>query len=145
MKYQGIIIRAVAYLADTMVLFAIFSILHFLTFGTWFRHVSEFSLSFATHPVCLSFATFYFIYFIILEGLFGATPGKWVVGVRVRQEDGTACGMKKSFIRNLLRLVDGVLFYLVGVIFILKSFKKQRLGDRLAGTVVLKKDFSNKL
>jgi len=38
--------------------------------------------------------------------------------------------------RNLLRLVDGIALYTVGIILILKSEQGQRLGDRLAGTVI---------
>ena len=40
-------------------------------------------------------------------------------------------------VRNVLRIVDGVVFYLIGVIFILTSDERQRLGDRVASTVVV--------
>jgi len=136
--YQGVPVRAAAYIADNLVLFAVFSALHYLVFGEFFRHVSEFSLSFATHPVCLFFVAVYFAYFILLEGFFGLTPGKALFRIRVTREDGSACGWKDSLVRNPLRLVDGVLFYLVGIVLILVSDKKQRLGDRAAGTVIVR-------
>jgi len=39
-------------------------------------------LSFATHPVYLSFVVIYFGYFIVFEATLGATPGKFLLGLR---------------------------------------------------------------
>lgn len=44
--------------------------------------------------------------------------------------------LKQSVIRNLVRLVDGIFFNLVGVIIIYRSPLNQRLGDKIAKTVV---------
>ena len=45
----------------------------------------------------------------------------------------------KSFIRNLLRIIDGLpVFYLLGLIVMVSSKRKQRIGDMAAGTVVVK-------
>ena len=45
----------------------------------------------------------------------------------------------KALIRNVLRLVDWLPFlYLVGGILVLVSERRQRLGDLVAGTVVVK-------
>ena len=46
--------------------------------------------------------------------------------------------MKQAFTRNILRVIDGLLIYLIGAILIWKSDKKQRLGDSIAKTVVVK-------
>jgi hypothetical protein len=43
-----------------------------------------------------------------------------------------------SAVRNLLRLVDGLLGYAVGVVVILVSSRNQRLGDLAAGTLVVR-------
>jgi hypothetical protein len=72
-----------------------------------------------------------------LEGLFGATIGKAIVGVRVLKRDGSACGLKPSLIRNLLRIVDGIAIYLVGFIVAIFSKMRRRIGDYAAGTVVV--------
>jgi uncharacterized RDD family membrane protein YckC len=49
-----------------------------------------------------------------------------------------AIGFRRSFVRNTLRLVDSIPVYLIGVVSIVLSPQRQRLGDRLAGTIVLR-------
>jgi len=47
--------------------------------------------------------------------------------------------MGASFIRNILRIIDILPFiYIIGMILIARSDKKQRLGDRAAHTIVIK-------
>jgi uncharacterized RDD family membrane protein YckC len=46
--------------------------------------------------------------------------------------------MHQAFTRNILPVIDGLLAYLIGAILIWRSDKKQRLGDRIAKTVVIK-------
>mgnify|MGYP000350745923 CR=1 FL=1 len=77
-------------------------------------------------------------YYITLEGLFGSTVGKMILGLRVVKLDGSAISWRASVVRNLLRFVDGIVFYLVGAILIWTSPQRQRLGDRLAETVVIR-------
>jgi uncharacterized RDD family membrane protein YckC len=79
-------------------------------------------------------------YFVLLEGAFGATVGKLVLGIRVRALDGTRIGFGAAAIRNLARVVDGFPYlipYLVGAIAVSRSEIDQRLGDRWARTVVV--------
>lgn len=79
-------------------------------------------------------------YFVLLEGAFGATVGKLVLGIRVRSLDGTRIGFGAAAIRNLARVVDAfpyVIPYLVGAIAVSRSETDQRLGDRWAKTVVV--------
>jgi len=80
-----------------------------------------------------------FVYHVVLEATNGATIGKRILGLYVTKIDGGAAGWKASFIRNLLRIVDGIAFYLVAAILVWKSYERQRLGDRLAGTVVIRR------
>ncbi len=79
----------------------------------------------------------FFGYFIALEATLGATVGKLACDLRVVKTDGTALTWSGALIRNLLRLVDGLFSYLVGVLLIWRSPRKQRLGDRVAKTVVI--------
>ncbi|MFC7204288.1 RDD family protein [Haloferax namakaokahaiae] len=85
-----------------------------------------------------SFATFVG-YFFLLEGYWnGQTVGKRLVGIKVVKEDGSPCDLMSSFMRNLLRIIDGLFYYLVGFVVMAISDKRQRIGDRLAGTVVVR-------
>ena len=78
-------------------------------------------------------------YFAAFEAATGATPGKRLLGLRVRAADGGPIGGRQALVRNLLRLVDGLpLFYLVGAILIWSTPERQRLGDRVAGTAVVR-------
>ena len=77
-------------------------------------------------------------YFAVLESTSsGKTLGKLIAGIRVADLGGGKATFNQALMRNILRLVDFLVFYIVGIILILKSDKKQRLGDRIAGTVVL--------
>lgn len=79
-------------------------------------------------------------YMVALEMAWsGQTIGKRVMGLRVLQESGVRVGLYQSLLRNLARPVDRLpVFYLVGGIAAALSRSQQRLGDFLAGTIVVK-------
>jgi uncharacterized RDD family membrane protein YckC len=77
-------------------------------------------------------------YYIVMEGQRGATLGKMALGLRVVKMDGSPITMNESVIRNLLRIVDAFFGYLVAAIFVWNSPLKQRLGDRVANTLVIR-------
>jgi uncharacterized RDD family membrane protein YckC len=80
------------------------------------------------------------VYFIVMEALKGATVGKMAMKLRVvKAADGSAISWGESIIRNLLRIVDALPFlYILGMILIAVTAKKQRVGDLAAGTIVVK-------
>jgi len=87
-------------------------------------------------------ALLYFIvvlaYYIVPEVQMGKTLGKMVMGLKVVAENGSY-SWGKAFIRNILRIVDGLpVLYLVGVICIAVTKKHQRIGDMAAGTLVVR-------
>lgn len=91
------------------------------------------------------YAVLYFLadwgYSITLETVWsGQTVGKRIMGLRVIQESGVRIGFYQSVLRNLARAFDGfpAFLYLVGGTVALFSNKHQRLGDMLAGTVVIR-------
>ena len=93
-----------------------------------------------TDPLCISFLFIIFLYFVLFEGLAGATPGKPLVGIRVISEGGGRPGLYKALTRNILRIADSLpAINILGVILILKSEQKARFGDRIAGTRVIKR------
>jgi len=79
-------------------------------------------------------------YFLIFETLFrGRTPGKRLTHLRVVSEGGSVLDWRQSLLRNLLRMVDSLpAGYLVGVVAMLISPRVQRLGDLVAGTIVIR-------
>ena len=82
-------------------------------------------------------------YFVLLEGIAGATIGKFLTGIRVVNQDGTKLTWSAAFVRNIARIVDAfpyVFPYLVGAISVWASPIQQRLGDRWANTVVVTKE-----
>jgi uncharacterized RDD family membrane protein YckC len=81
------------------------------------------------------------LYFIVLEGNYGQTVGKMAVRIKVVREDGTKIDYMDAVVRNVLRVIDLIPYfipYLLGAILIWTSDKKQRLGDRVAHTIVVK-------
>src|SRR6267143_5268650 len=77
-------------------------------------------------------------YYAVLEGLFGATVGKGLAGLRITDMEGRRIGPQAAIVRNLARLLDVLPFiYLLGGILTLTTRQHQRLGDRLAGTIVV--------
>ncbi len=79
-------------------------------------------------------------YSIALETVWsGRTVGKRALSLRVIQESGVRIGFYHAALRNLTRPVDRLpLFYLVGGFAALVSGSHQRLGDMLAGTIVVR-------
>jgi len=80
-----------------------------------------------------------FAYFTLMEGAFGATAGKMLLGLRVVKLDGSPIDWQEAIIRNLLRYIDEFVLYLVAAISVWTSPTRQRLGDRAAGTVVVRR------
>jgi uncharacterized RDD family membrane protein YckC len=82
-----------------------------------------------------------FGYFVFFETIWsGQTPGKRWMKLRVIQEDGRPITFFAALARNLIRLMDMQpgLFYSVGIISVFAGEQAKRLGDYVAGTVVIK-------
>ncbi len=80
----------------------------------------------------------YWGYFAIFEVFWnGQTPGKRQAHIRVITASGRPITVFEAIARNFLRAVDSQLFYMVGAIAIAVDKKNRRLGDMVAGTVVI--------
>jgi len=80
-------------------------------------------------------------YFAFFEWLWsGQTPGKKWLKLRVIREDGRPITFFEAAVRNLLRDFDimPAPFYSIGLISVFISSKDQRIGDMVAGTVVVR-------
>jgi uncharacterized RDD family membrane protein YckC len=131
--------RIVAAIIDIVVLAVLF-VVFALLFGDSTAESEE------TTSVSLNLdggpAIIYFIvvlaYYFVMEAATGKTFGKMVMGLRVQALDGAYTPMK-AFLRNLLRVIDGLPFlYLLGLLVVVVSKRKQRLGDMAAGTIIVK-------
>jgi uncharacterized RDD family membrane protein YckC len=132
MAYQGLGIRFVSLLIDSIIIgFVIGALGAILGIGMMER---------GTAPWYWGIFSFiiYIGYYTYLEGSRGQTIGKMITRIKVVREDGRPIDMNQALTRNILRIIDGFIVYLIGAILIWRSDKKQRLGDRWANTVVVK-------
>lgn len=78
-----------------------------------------------------------FAYHFLLEWRTGTTVGKRLLGLGVRADDGTALGVRGAFLRNALRLLDGLGYWTVAVAVIVWRGDGKRIGDVVGGTLVV--------
>jgi len=140
----GVGSRCMALLLDTLIQFIVFLILILLL--ALFRYVSPSSANGLGLGGLWAQAIIYFAIFLIYYGYFaffesiwnGQTPGKRVAHLRVIQESGRPLQVWQAFARNLMRIVDSIPFcYAIGMTSMLISKQNRRLGDFVAGTVVV--------
>ncbi|HAY13972.1 MAG TPA: RDD family protein [Fimbriimonadaceae bacterium] len=126
--------RMWAHLVDLMILVGINTMATYLAF-LFFMYLPEFAMALASFLSAFAF----FGYFAICEAKFqGQTLGKKGLNIRVISADGTPITVRQAWMRNLLRIADflpGV--YIAGVTGILANQRAQRLGDMVAGTMVV--------
>ncbi|HEX5164580.1 MAG TPA: RDD family protein [Thermomicrobiales bacterium] len=79
-------------------------------------------------------------YYPVMEKVYGASLGKMVMGLKVVTETGAPLDWTAAILRTLLRLIDGLFVYLIGAILVWTSPTNQRLGDKVARTLVVRKD-----
>jgi len=79
-------------------------------------------------------------YFAIFEILWsGQTPGKRYVGIRVIKDSGRPLTAGETIGRNLMRIIDQLpVFYAVGILVALLNSQHKRLGDLLAGSILVR-------
>jgi len=134
--------RFIAFVLDTVFLFGVFAVVDAWVFMRWGAvEGNELQLTTASLVIAITLnAVLLFLYGWLLEATCGATLGKAMVGIRVVGTAGTpvfpACAL-----RNVLRIVDGMGFYLVGTVVAGCSGIRQRIGDVCAHTAVIEENF----
>ena len=96
--------------------------------------------SYGTFAVITGMVLPYLGYFFIFESLWSRTPGKYFFGLRVCQADGSSCTLRSVLVRTLLRILEVnplLLGALPAGIVLIVTKRKQRLGDLIAGTIVI--------
>ena len=82
------------------------------------------------------------LYWMILPGITGWTLGKLATGIRVVKDDGTMpAGIGKNVVRQIMWIADSFPYlipYLTGFIVALTNNRNKRVGDMVAGTLVVK-------
>jgi len=81
------------------------------------------------------------LYFPVLEGIWGRTIGKFVTGTMVVDISGKPPGVWKAVLRTLMRIIEVNPLTAGGVIAgiaVCMSQNRQRLGDMLASTFVVR-------
>lgn len=131
-EYQGIGIRLVSIIIDNIIVGIIISVIGGMVgFGMMTQEMVPWWIG-------LLYFVIYMGYFALMEGSRGQTIGKMITKIKVVREDGKPIDMNQALTRNILRIIDGLFAYLIGAILIWRSDKKQRLGDSIAKTVVVK-------
>lgn len=131
----GLFSRFLAWLIDTLITFA-------LAIGLMIA-LSLAMFAFPGFGSALGIVVWFLVdwgYAIVLESAWsGQTIGKRAMGLRVIQESGVRIGFLQAVLRNLARPIDRLPFlYAIGGTAALFSQSQQRLGDMLAGTIVVR-------
>jgi uncharacterized RDD family membrane protein YckC len=130
LRTAGAVPRALAFLVDLLIRLGIFLICamvlgRFEGLGVGLLLVTAFALEWL-YPVLFELSRA------------AATPGKRAMSLRVVMDDGMPVTLAASLLRNLLRVVDFLpLLYLTGVLSMLWRADFKRLGDVVAGTLVV--------
>jgi uncharacterized RDD family membrane protein YckC len=132
--------RALAFLYDSLIqlvlsLIVILSVLYFSpSLGRLWLHARNWMIA----ATIFFFFCLYWGYFAAFEILWhGQTPGKRQARIRVISASGRPITAFEGIARNFLRAIDMLFFYLPGVVAIALDRQKRRLGDMVAGTVVV--------
>ncbi|WNC61306.1 RDD family protein [Thermosynechococcus sp. QS41] len=88
---------------------------------------------------------FYNGYYIFFETYWqGQTPGKRYAEIRVVQDNGRPIGLREATLRSLLQPIDFA-FFGIGALLVALSRSEKRLGDRVAGTLVIQDEQATRL
>jgi len=83
------------------------------------------------------------LYPIVLEAIWGATPGKRLCNLVVVMSDGTPLTWPASALRNVMRFADMLpIGYAVGLASMMMDSQFRRLGDLAAGTLVVHREMA---
>jgi membrane protease YdiL (CAAX protease family)/uncharacterized RDD family membrane protein YckC len=131
LTYESLFNRFVAALIDNVLwIVAIFYFLGYVPASVYEDHPEAVGIA------LIALLSLWFNYFAFSEWRWGRTVGKHAMGMRVTTLDGGRISFGASSIRNLLRLVD---WLLIGWLMIASTERHQRLGDKAAKTVVVRR------
>lgn len=141
----GLGTRFQAALIDTLILG--FTITLILCIGTFGLALSLSAVADGEAAAIWAFAIITLLVFAIFWGYYvffetiwhGQTPGKRRMGLRVIRDGGYPIGFSQAALRNIVRIADFLPFsYAIGATVMLFDKQSRRLGDFVAGTLVVK-------
>lgn len=125
----GIGVRFMAFAIDFLV-----KIVCFIAIALTIGNLGDFGEGF----LLITLFVLEWLYPVIFEVISGATPGKKIYKIKVVQDNGLSLSFSSSLIRNLFRAIDFLPFaYVAGATTLLLNKKFQRIGDIVAGTLVV--------
>ena len=154
--FAGFWLRFVAYIIDTVIIYAMQSFIFLPVFGLLgisfasraeeFENMSEAeaigamgAMAAVSSAVFLLSAVIALLYWTIMESSkYQATVGKLALGLKVTDMDGKSLDFVKALVRNLCKILSGMIMC-VGYIMAGFTEKKQGLHDIIANTLVVKK------
>ncbi|HEV2706059.1 MAG TPA: RDD family protein [Pyrinomonadaceae bacterium] len=108
--------------------------------GVWYGKLTD-APKWVVAVIILSVFIIWSSYFAVFEWAWnGQTPGKRWLKLRVIREDGRPVTFWEAAARNLVRILDMMPFpfYSIGLVCVFASSRDQRVGDLVAGTVVVR-------
>jgi len=120
--------RVVAFIVDTLIL--LFPIMIIAVILIYFGKIGE-AIILAWLVIVLSP-----LYFIAFEMKSGQTPGKKILNIKVVDKEFKDIGFVKALVRNITKFLP--FWPIAGALLIALTEKRQRLGDMLARTLVVK-------
>ncbi|MCD6495924.1 MAG: RDD family protein [Candidatus Aenigmarchaeota archaeon] len=142
--YADVINRIVAIIIDSVILWVVMFVISLplgmgtMMMGSVMNPMAAAQLAGASMIVSILGILIGLGYFVYFEGTTGQTIGKKIVNIKVVREDGKPMDYMTALVRTVLRVIDGIGFYIVGLIVLLASKDKQRIGDMAAKTLVVK-------
>lgn len=140
-ELAGLISRFAAWLIDYLAIAVIYTVIILLAilFGISLNNSGK------AESTVLGFFLILFLflpvlyYFLFETFMNGKTPGKLWLGLKVIRDTGHPLDMRGAFLRNIMRVVDNFPFFgFVGMFVVFFSSESRRLGDMVAGTLVIR-------
>jgi uncharacterized RDD family membrane protein YckC len=137
----GIGSRSLACIIDSLIQIALAFLIFLISLGLTLAFPGSSSLVKSIGIAAMILVLFFLVwgYFALFEIIWnGQTPGKRIAGIRVINESGRPINPVESIGRNLVRIIDFLpAFYAVGLICMMLNKRNKRLGDFVAGTLVI--------
>lgn len=136
-RVAGPVRRGLAYLIDLLIRFALVTLVGVLAFGA--SGVGTGAGKASTGLVLLVMFVLEWGWNVLFETFWrGRTIGKRALGLRVVREGGYPVGFIDSMLRNVMRAADFLpVGYVLGLLVMAGDRRSRRLGDRIAGTMVV--------